>query len=235
MSKELFSSASDLQNLKTNAVNLYNNALQWQSVGQDFQNDTLALLANYDPKGAAFQILTLSPFSASLPLFVSGNGFILKINAETNITMTLGNYTFIIQNGTWYSSFSNSIFFDDAARNSYLMFVNPQQGQYFITMDYVQSAFLTKFTQINGNYSMEEIAAVNGSNLVLSVLGDSIHLAEYQPGHFPTPTSNPNPLFEPNYAPVIIAAVVIIGMSIAILVWKKRPKIETGTIHRKSP
>jgi len=129
-----------------------------------------------DPEGVNFS-LEFSPPPTSSPFPVvpeNSSGFILIANGTSSITLSSGNYKFIVENRTWFSNFTYSLYVDDAYGNSYLIVFNPPQQQYSIEIRNETPVTLKNFALVNGEVKLSDAGKTTGKHILFNVVRSQV-------------------------------------------------------------
>jgi hypothetical protein len=162
----------------------YSNAAQAAlSHAEDWRNTLVNILAlsqcdveSYDPGGVNFS-LEFSPPPTSSPFPVvpeNSSGFAVIANGTSSITLSSGNYKFIVVNRTWFSNFTYSLYVDDAYGNSYLIVFNPPQQQYSIEIRNETPVTLKNFALVNGEVRLSDAGKTTGKYILFNVVRSQV-------------------------------------------------------------
>jgi hypothetical protein len=128
-----FFGRNELPGLKSSADMALANAKAWQATLQQIQTQASALANSADPDSVSFDFLFTAP-SNYLPTMPLADGFAVVTDSSSAL-LSLGDYSFTVQNGKWSSSFEHSFYVSDANGSSYLVVVDSPTGQASIQTD----------------------------------------------------------------------------------------------------
>jgi len=221
----------------------YSNAAQAAlSHAEDWENTLVNILAlsqcdveSYDPGGVNFN-LEFSPPPRSSPFPVvpeNSSGFAVIANGTSSITLSSGNYKFIVENRTWFSNFTYSLYVDDAYGNSYLIVFNPPQQQYSVEVENETLLTVKNFALTNEGVTISDAGGATGKHIVFNVVGSnvdpaSVKVVPYQvtatiqpppttPPQTPTTTSTSTTVVATPGLELIIGIVVMVGVGISLI------------------
>ncbi|MEM5868185.1 MAG: hypothetical protein QXG39_09750, partial [Candidatus Aenigmatarchaeota archaeon] len=113
----------------------------------------------------------------------NARGFIVQINAATNITLKSGEYVLIVQDGQWYSNFTYPLYIDDAYGTQYLIIFNPQNQSYTVQTSIETTIKLENFEISNGNITTSTAGKIIGTTAEFKVSDSQIDPTTVIPEH----------------------------------------------------
>jgi hypothetical protein len=176
LSRELTTSQSDLSQCRNRAQEALSNAEGWRNALVNILALSQCDVESHDPGGVNFS-LKFSPPPTSSPFPVvpkNSSGFVLVANRTSSLTLSSGNYKFIVENRTWFSNFTYSLYVDDAYGNSYLIVFNPPQQQYSVEMENEAPVMLRNFALTNDGVKVSDAGKATGKHVVFNVVGFNV-------------------------------------------------------------
>ena len=206
---------SELNEYQRNAQIALWNAQSWRNALKRIHAISEADVSLSDPEGVNFSLEFLPPPSTSPFPVVPKNssGFVLVANRTSSLTLSSGNYKFIVENRTWFSNFTYSLYVDDAYGNSYLIVFNPPQQQYSVEMENEAPVMLKNFALTNDGVKVSDAGKATGKHIVFNVVGFNVDPASVTvvPSQGkPSQATPPKPPFQLIF--LSIASIVILAL-----------------------
>jgi len=149
------------------------NAQWWRNDLERILEISRADIESLDPEGVNFSFRFSPPPKFNPFPVISGNssGFILVMNKTLSVTLSSENYKFIVENGTWFSNFTYSLYVNDVSGNSYLIVFNPPSQEYSVELKNETSIALKNFAIANGEVKLSDAGKTFGKRILFSVVG----------------------------------------------------------------
>jgi len=179
LSKERSTSQSDLSFYSIAAQAALSHAEDWRNALVNILALSQGDVESHDPEGVNFS-LEFSPPPTSSPFPVvpkNSSGFVLIANRTSSVTLNSGNYKFIVENRTWFSNFTYSLYVDDAYGNSYLIVFNPPSQQYSVELKNETSVTLKNFILVNGEVKLSDTGKITGKHILFNVVNSQVDSA----------------------------------------------------------
>ena len=172
-SRALFPNKDELDALKCEAKSCLRYATEWANQLKNIERYAEALISNKDPQGANVEFEFYLPVEfLSSPPPVS-NGFVI-ITKTSNITLTAANYTLIVRNGKWHSTFPYSLVVDDPYGSLYILFFNPPNMTYNVKLQENAPLSLSNFMAEENIITKTDLGSLVTSELNFSVTNSLI-------------------------------------------------------------
>ena len=170
-SRQILKSQSELDYYRVMAQTALSYAQKWAKTLSNIQHMATAIIQASDPEGETFEFELIPPpeLNPYPEIPENSKGFIVQINAPTNITLQSGEYILIVQNGEWYSNFTYPLYIDDAYGTQYLIIFNPPNQSYTVQTNNETIIKLENFEISNGNITTSTAGEITGTEAEFKV------------------------------------------------------------------